>query len=125
VSGAQVVADVLVGVVAAEHVYILFLEMVLWTTPRGRGTFGTTPEQAKQSAVLAKNQGLYNGFLAAGLVWGLITANSEAAFEFKLVFLGCVVVAAIFGGLTVSRRILVVQGSPALIALVVVLIAGR
>ena len=124
-SAAQVVADVLVGVVAAEHVYILFLEMVLWTTPRGRAVFGTTVEQAEQSAVLAKNQGLYNGFLAAGLAWSLITTNAEAAFEFKLVFLGCVIVAAVFGGLTVSRRILLVQGGPALIALVLVLIAGR
>jgi putative membrane protein len=116
---------VLVGVVAAEHVYIMFLEMVLWTTARGRAVFGTTQEQAEQSAVLAKNQGLYNGFLAAGLAWSLITTNTEAAFEFKVVFLGCVVVAALFGGLTVSRRILMVQGGPALIALVFVLVGGR
>jgi putative membrane protein len=124
-SAAQVFADVLVGIVAAEHVYIMFLEMVLWTTARGRAVFGTTQEQAEQSAVLAKNQGLYNGFLAAGLAWSLITTSTEAAFEFKLVFLGCVVVAAVFGGLTVSRRILLVQGGPALLALVFVLVGGR
>jgi putative membrane protein len=124
-TAAQVVADVLVGVVAAEHVYIMFLEMVLWTTDRGRAVFGTTVEEAEQSAVLAKNQGLYNGFLAAGLAWSLITTDAEAAFELKIVFLACVVVAGLFGGITVSRRILFVQATPALIALVVVLIGGR
>ena len=124
-SATQVVADVLVGIVAAEHLYIMVLEMLLWTTPRGRAVFGTTAEQAEQTATLAQNQGLYNGFLAAGLIWSLITTNDEAAFEFKLVFLACVVVAAVFGGMTVTKRILVVQGAPAAIALVLVLVGGR
>jgi putative membrane protein len=115
--------EIFVAIVALEHVYIMVLEMVLWTTPRGRAAFGTTEEQAEQSATLAKNQGLYNGFLAAGLVWGLIT-HETAAFQFKVFFLGCVVVAAIFGGLTVSKRILLVQGVPAVIALVLVLLGG-
>jgi putative membrane protein len=116
--------EIAVAVVALEHVYIMFLEMVLWTTPRGRATFGTTVEEAEQSATLAKNQGLYNGFLAAGLVWGLIT-HETAAFQFKVFFLACVLAAAIFGGLTVSRRILLVQGGPALVGLVLVLIGGH
>ena len=116
--------EIFVAIVALEHVYIMFLEMVLWTTPRGRAAFGTTVEQAEQSATLAKNQGLYNGFLAAGLVWGLIT-HETAAFQFKVFFLACVVVAAAFGGLTVSKRILLVQGAPAVIALVLVLLGGH
>jgi len=116
--------EVFVALVAVEHLYILFLEMVLWTTPRGRAIFGTTAEQAAQSAVLAKNQGLYNGFLAAGLVWGLI-ANEPTAYHFKVFFLACVIVAAMFGGATVSRRILLVQGTPALIGFVLVLLGGH
>jgi putative membrane protein len=121
----RLAGEVLVGVVAALHLYFLYLEMVLWTTPRGRAIFGTTEEQAQQTAALAKNQGLYNGFLAAALVWGLITRNDEAAFEFKVYGLSCVIVAAIVGALTVSRRILVVQGGPAVIGIVLVLIGGR
>jgi putative membrane protein len=117
--------EIVVAIVALEHLYIMLLEMVLWTTPRGRAAFGTTAEEAEQTAVLAKNQGLYNGFLAAGLVWALITTDHEAAFEFKIVFVACVIAAAIFGGLTVSRRILLVQGAPAVVALVLVLIGGR
>jgi putative membrane protein len=116
--------EIFVGLVALEHVYIMFLEMVLWTTPRGRAAFGTTVEQAAETATLAKNQGLYNGFLAAGLAWGLIT-HETAAFQFKVFFLACVVVAAIFGGITVSRRILLVQGGPAVVGLVLVLIGGH
>ena len=115
-------ADVLVGIVAAEHLYILFLEMVLWTTPRGRAVFGTTAEQAEQSKVLAQNQGLYNGFLAAGLIYSLFPAQ-RIAFHFQVFFLVCVVVAAVFGGATVSKRILLVQGTPAVVALVLVLLA--
>jgi putative membrane protein len=117
--------EILVAIVALEHIYILFLEMVLWTTPRGRAAFGTTAEQAQETATLAKNQGLYNGFLAAGLGWGLIATSDSVAFQFKVFSLGCVIVAAVFGGLTVSRRILLVQGGPALIGFVLVLIGGR
>jgi putative membrane protein len=121
----RIAGEILVGIVAALHLYFLYLEMVLWTTPRGRAIFGTTEEQAEQTASLAKNQGLYNGFLAAALVWGLITRNDEAAFEFKVYGLACVIVAALVGAVTVSRRILVVQGVPAIIGIVLVLIGGR
>lgn len=121
----KIAGDVLVAIVALLHVYFLYLEMVLWTTPRGRAIFGTTEEQASQSAALAKNQGLYNGFLAAALVLGLAVTNDEAAFEFKVFGLACVIVAAVFGAATVSRRILFVQGLPATIGMVLVLIGGR
>jgi putative membrane protein len=120
----KVAGEILVAIVALEHLFFLYLEMVLWTTPRGRAIFGTTAEQAEQSAALAKNQGLYNGFLAAGLVWGLI-ARETAAFQFKVFFLACVLVAAVFGGATVSRRILLVQGGPAVVGLVLVLLGGH
>jgi putative membrane protein len=121
----RIAGDVLVAFVALLHVYFLYLEMVLWTTPRGRAVFGTTEEQAEQSAALAKNQGLYNGFLAAALVWGLVATNDEAAFEFKMFGLACVIVAAVFGAATVSRRILLVQGLPAVVGMVLVLLGGR
>ena len=109
----DVVAYVLVGLVAALHLYFLVLEMFLWTKPLGIKTFGNTPEFAEASKVLAANQGLYNGFLVAGLVWALATQTLEVA----VFFLGCVIVAGVYGGLTVSRRILVVQALPALLAL--------
>ena len=121
----KIAGDVLVAIVALLHVYFLYLEMVLWTTPRGRAIFGTTEEQASQSAALAKNQGLYNGFLAAALVLGLAVPNDEAAFEFKVFGLACVIVAAVFGAATVSRRILFVQGLPAIVGMVLVLLGGR
>lgn len=121
----KVAGDAVVGLVAAIHLYFLYLEMVLWTTPRGRAIFGTTDEQAQQSAVLAKNQGLYNGLLAAALIWGIVTRNHEAAFEFKVYGLACVIVAGVFGAITVSRRILIVQGGPAIVGIVLVLVGGR
>jgi putative membrane protein len=117
------VAAVLVAIVAAIHVYIVILEMVLWRTPRGLRAFGTDQAFADASATLAANQGLYNGFLVAGLVWGLIAAD-PVGFEVKLFFLGCVIVAGVFGAATVSRRILLVQAVPAALALVAVLVAG-
>ena len=110
-------AAILVGLVALLHVGFLVLEMFLWATPTGRGIFGTTPEFAEESKVLAANQGLYNGFLAAGLVWGLVDGRDDV----RLFFLGCVVVAGAYGAATVSRRILLVQALPALVAFVVVL----
>lgn len=114
-----IVAMVLVGIVAAIHVYIVVLEMVLWDTPRGRAVFGTTPEFARASRVLAANQGLYNGFLAAGLAWGLVTANEPV----QIFFLLCVIVAGIFGALTVGPRILLVQAVPAGLALAAILLS--
>jgi putative membrane protein len=115
----SVVAGVLVGLVAALHLYFLVLEMFLWTKPLGRRTFGNTPEFAEASKVLAANQGLYNGFLVAGLVWGLAADRTDV----QVFFLGCVVVAGLYGAATVSVRILVVQAVPALLALGAVLLA--
>jgi putative membrane protein len=105
------IANTVVALVGLLHVYILVLEMFLWTTPRGRKAFGTTPEFAAATRVLAANQGLYNGFLAAGLFWGL--ALGPAGLGVKLFFLGCVAVAGVFGAATASRRILFVQTLPA------------
>jgi putative membrane protein len=121
----RLAGEIFVAVVALEHLYFLVLEAVLWTTPRGRAVFNTTEQQARDTAALAKNQGVYNGFLAAALAWGLITTNDDAAFEFKTYGLICVMVAAVVGALTVSRRILLVQGVPATIGLVLVLAGGR
>jgi len=112
-------SNVLTGVVAAIHVYIVVLEMVLWTRPAGRRAFGMTPEFAQSTRVLAANQGLYNGFLAAGLIWGVWLG--DAGDPVKIFFLVCVAIAGIFGAATASRRILFVQTMPALIALAAVI----
>jgi putative membrane protein len=112
-------ATVLVALVALIHVYIVVLEMLWWDTPRGRKAFGTTPEFAAQSKVLAMNQGLYNGFLVAGLVWGLLL-GPEGGRPVLVFFLACVLVAGLFGAATASRRILFVQALPAALALAAV-----
>jgi len=112
----RVAAAVFIVLVAGLHLYFLVLEMFLWRTPFGRRTFGTTVETADSSAVLAANQGLYNGFLAAGLLWGLIWYGVVDGRPILTFFLACVVVAGIYGGVTVSRRILLVQALPAAIA---------
>jgi putative membrane protein len=117
------IANVLVALVAALHVYFLVLEMFLWTKPLGLKTFRNTPEKAADSAVLAANQGLYNGFLAAGLVWGLAIGNPGFSFQIKTFFLLCVIVAGVYGAATVSRRILYVQAAPAVVALVLLWLA--
>jgi putative membrane protein len=103
----------LLGFIALQHVSFLILEMFLWQKPIGRKIFATTPEIARVSAKLAMNQGLYNGFLAAGLVWGMVGKRSDVA----VFFCTCVVIAGIFGALTVNKRIFFVQGIPAIIAL--------
>lgn len=108
-------ANVVVGLVALLHVYILVLEMFLWTTPRGRKAFGLTPEFAEQTRVLAANQGLYNGFLAAGLLWGLWLGPTGQSV--KVFFLACVLVAGIYGAATANKRILFIQAVPAAIGL--------
>lgn len=118
-----VIAGVLVGVVAALHVYILFLEMFLWQRPRGRAAFGLDEETARITAPLAANQGLYNGFLAAGLVWGLV-AGGSTGFQAEIFFLCCVIAAGVYGTATASRKILFVQVVPGALALAAVLIAG-
>lgn len=119
-----ILSMILVGLVALEHLFFLYLEMFAWTTPRGQRIFGTTPQIAQDSKVLAANQGLYNGFLAAGLLWGLVHPNPSIGTQVQLFFLGCVIVAAIYGGFTAKRSILLVQGVPALLALIAVLVQG-
>ena len=118
------IANVLVALVAVLHVYFLVLEMFLWTKPLGLKTFRNTPEKAQDSAVLAANQGLYNGFLAAGLIWGLVQAVPGFAFQIKVFFLLCVLVAGLYGAATASRKILFIQSVPATIGLVLVWLAG-
>lgn len=117
------IAAVLVALVAIEHLYILVLEMFLWTKPAGLRAFGLTPEFAEQTAVLAANQGLYNGFLAAGLIWGL--TRRDDGFAIRVFFLSCVIVAGVFGAITAKTSILFVQAAPALVALVATLFTGR
>ncbi|WP_291689122.1 DUF1304 domain-containing protein [Bradyrhizobium sp.] len=112
------IANALVALVAALHLYFLVLEMFLWTKPLGLKTFRNSIEKATASAVLAANQGLYNGFLAAGLAWGLVQGVPAFAFRIKTFFLLCVIVAGIYGAVTVSRRILYVQAAPAAVALI-------
>ena len=116
----MMLANVLVALVALLHGYFLILEMFLWDKPYGLKTFGLTTEAAASSKTLAANQGLYNGFLAAGLVWGLSLGVAGAAI--KLFFLCCVVIAGVFGAVTVSRKILYVQALPAGIALALLLL---
>lgn len=118
----EAVADVLVGLVAALHGYILVLEMFLWQGKRGRALHGFDAETARVTAPLAANQGLYNGFLAAGLVWGLVAAD-PTGFRVQVFFLCCVVVAGVYGAVTANRRILVAQALPGALALAAVLIA--
>ena len=117
------VATVLVALVAIEHLYILVLEMFLWTKPAGLRAFGLTPEFAEQTAVLAANQGLYNGFLAAGLIWSLL--RKDDGIPVRIFFLVCIIVAGVFGAITAKPSILYVQAAPALVALVVTFLARR
>lgn len=116
------VANGLVALVALLHVFILVIEMFFWNTPFGHRTFALTPEFAAQSAVLAGNQGLYNGFLAAGLFWSLF-ARKDFGFQLKVFFLGCVVVAGVYGASTAKFSILFTQALPGALALAAVLIA--
>ena len=116
-------ANVLVGFVALEHIGFLVLEMFFWTKPYGLETFGLTPEFAAQSASLAANQGLYNGFLAAGLIWSLL--RKADGFALQVFFLSCVIVAGVFGAVTAKASILYVKGAPALLALGLVVLADR
>ncbi|MEM9532111.1 MAG: DUF1304 domain-containing protein [Pseudomonadota bacterium] len=117
----KTLANIVTGFVALSHVGILVLEMFFWDHPVGRRIFQMTEEVSAASATLAANQGLYNGFLAAGLLWGLLAGRRDV----KLFFLGCVVVAGIFGGLTAKTSILFTQGLPALIGFVLVWFAEK
>ena len=114
------VANIVIAVIAILHVGFLVLEMFLWNHPFGRKTFKMTPKYSQASATLAANQGLYNGFLAAGLIWGLISGE----FSVKLFFLACVLIAGIFGGLTAKRSILYIQALPALIGLIMLYLSS-
>lgn len=116
-------ALILTGLVAALHFYFLVLEMFLWTKPYGLRVFKLTPEKAAATKSLAANQGLYNGFLAAGLVWGMMAGADSHAL--KVFFLSCVIVAGIFGAVTVGRKILWVQAVPGAVALALVCLANR
>src|SRR5262245_30222404 len=116
-----IAANILVALVALAHVYFLALEMFLWTGPLGLRTFGMTQEFANSTAVLAANQGLYNGFLAAGLVWGLLAGKPSRAI--KVFFLLCIIIAGVYGGITAKATILYVQALPAAVALVLVMLA--
>lgn len=113
----NLIANILVTLVALLHFGFLYLEMFLWDKPRGMKSFRMTEEFAKQSKSLAMNQGLYNGFLAAGLIWGLFAGDPV-----KIFFLSCIIIAGIFGAYTVSRRIFYIQALPAILALVILLV---
>jgi putative membrane protein len=113
------IGQLLIGLIAVLHVYILVLEMFLWDKPYGLKAFGNSLEKAQLTKVLAQNQGLYNGFLAAGLFWALIAPETYAV-ALANFFLGCVLVAGIYGGLTASKKIIYIQAVPALIALIAV-----
>ena len=114
-------ANIVVGLIALVHLYILVLEMFLWDKPAGLRAFGQTREAAKASKVLAANQGMYNGFLAAGLLWGLVLGPDGTSV--KIFFLSCVLIAGLFGAATASRKILFVQAVPAAIGLALVLLS--
>ncbi len=117
----KLIAKILTALVAIEHIGIMILEMFFWDHPIGQRIFAMTPEVSAASAVLAANQGLYNGFLAAGLVWGLLSGRREV----KLFFLGCVVIAGVFGAATAKPSIFFTQALPAIIALIAVLLTER
>lgn len=121
----KLAANIFTAIVMLEHVYILVLEMFLWTSPIGMKAFNLTEEFAKASAPLAANQGLYNGFLAAGLAWAFITADKVHSYNTKLFFVTCVVVAALYGAYSVSISILIKQGTPAIIALGLLLLSAK
>lgn len=115
--------NIIIGLVALLHTYFLILEMFLWTKPIGLKTFAMDAEQAGKTAVLAANQGLYNGFLVAGLVWAMIHPDAAFGKQLALFFLSCVVVAGLYGAYSVNMRVFFIQGLPALIGLVVVLLS--
>lgn len=112
----HLMTNILIAIVALLHVWFLILEMFLWTKPLGLKTFRTTQTFANEAAALAANQGLYNGFLAAGLIWGILLGDAPHAAQVKLFFLGCVAIAGIYGAATVSSRILFMQALPAILA---------
>ncbi|HTV84762.1 MAG TPA: DUF1304 domain-containing protein [Dyella sp.] len=113
------IANLVIAIIALMHLWFLILEMFLWDKPTGRRAFGLTAEFAAQSKVLAANQGLYNGFLAAGLIWGLLLGGIEGM-HVKVFFLACVFIAGVYGGLTATRKVLWIQAAPAVVGLICV-----
>jgi putative membrane protein len=113
----MIIKNILICLVALLHLYFLILEMFLWTTPKGLKAFRMNLEKAQMTSVLAANQGLYNGFLAAGLLWSLFHADPQFQFQLAVFFLSCVLVAALYGGYSVGKKIFIIQGVPALLAL--------
>ena len=118
----NILANIVVGLIGLLHVYILVLEMFLWDKPKGLKAFGNTQAAATATKVLAANQGLYNGFLAAGLFWGLLTGGSEG-FNIKLFFLVCIAIAGVYGGMTASKKIIYIQTVPAIISIVLLFLS--
>ena len=120
----QIIAVITTIIVLIEHIYILWMEMFAWETA-GKKAFGKSlaPELFKPTKSLAANQGLYNGFLAAGLVWSFLISDPQWSFHVRVFFLGCIIVAALYGGVTSSKSILVKQGLPAILAMTFVLLA--
>ena len=116
----KVMAMIVVVIVTLEHLGFLYLEMFLWTPRAGRRVFGNSREDAEKTKVLAANQGLYNGFLAAGLIWGLLYPVAQVGYQIQLFFLICVIIAGIYGGITAKKSILLIQGLPALIGAMLV-----
>lgn len=113
-----IIAKILISIVALLHIFFLILEMFLWTKPTGMKTFRMNKERAESTSVLAANQGLYNGFLASGLIWSVINAHETFSFQLSLFFLGCVIIAALYGAYSVGKKILLIQGVPAILALI-------
>ena len=113
----SLITQILITFVALIHIYIVYLEMVLWNTPKGHKAFNMTPDQANQTQVLAANQGLYNGFLAAGLTWALVHPNAAFGVQIATFFLICVALAGVYGSLTAAKKILYIQTLPAVVAL--------
>ena len=120
-----ILSQILIAFIALIHIYILYLEMVLWQTPKGQKAFNLTPEFAAQTKVLAANQGLYNGFLAAGLIWALLYPNPVIGTQIAAFFLCCVAVAGIYGAMTAAKKIIYIQTVPALTTLFVVYLLQR
>ena len=118
----NIASIVIVALVALLHLWFLTLEMFLWTKPKGLKTFRNTPEKAEATKVLAANQGLYNGFLSAGLLWGLFHPNATLGWQIQFFFLVCVVVAGVFGAATVNKRVFWIQGFPAVLGLVTLIL---
>lgn len=115
----EILKNILIVIVALLHFYFLYLEMFMWTKPQGMKAFRMTQEQAQQSAVLAANQGLYNGFLAVGLLWS-VWASELISKQLSIFFLSCVIIAALYGAYSVSKKIFIIQGVPAILAMIFV-----